>query len=92
MIKEVINNTFDWDKEIEIKLSLKDLQFIYDSIGGIPLKYYLKKHENTKFKTYCNNFEINDMYETLQKLIDKYECISDDNCDNYVVLDIVSED
>lgn len=80
MIKE-LNKNYEpnWNEEIEIKLSLRDLQLIYDCVGAVPLSYINYKHENTKFtKRYDATF-FTTVYDELDDLIVAHNGVNDES-------------
>ena len=88
MITEIKTKTNvpNWNKEIILKLTLKELQIIFDAIGDLsPNVIYEKHHDNSPFYNVIpkdNNFAlikiIDEIYEELKTIIDKYNGVLDD--------------
>lgn len=51
MIEEIKNKSItpNWNKEIKLKLNLRDLQIIYDAIGELPPNILKNKHKDSDF-------------------------------------------
>ena len=51
MIEEIKNKSIipNWNKEIKLKLNLRDLQIIYDAIGELPPDILKNKHKDSNF-------------------------------------------
>ena len=51
MIEEIKNKTItpNWNREIKLKLNLRDLQIIYDAIGELPPSILKNKHKDSDF-------------------------------------------
>lgn len=81
MIKELNrNNKTDWNEEIQIELTLADLQIIYDCVGAMPIQYLKLKHENTNFNNLSKDAELlTDIYESLHIILSEHNGINDDN-------------
>ena len=87
MIKELNKNyESNWDEKIEISLSLKDLQLIYDCVGAVPLKYLNYKHEISKFRGQYDATYFTRLYNELGDVLDYHNGITDN--DNNINLDI----
>lgn len=86
MIKE-LNRSYEpnWDENIEISLSLRDLQLIYDCIGAVPLSYLNYKHEVSKFRGKYDATYFTNLYNELDDILNYHDGITDDdvsiNCD-----------
>lgn len=82
MIKE-LNKDYkpNWDEKIELSLSLKDLQLIYDCIGAVPLKYINKKHEFSVFRDFFTANDFNNIYNNLDDILVNHNGINDESAD-----------
>lgn len=88
MITEIKTKTDvpNWDKEIILKLTLKELQIIFDAIGDLsPNVIYEKHYDDSPFYNVIpkdNNFAlikiIDEIYKELKTIIDKYNGVLDD--------------
>ena len=79
MIKELnTNKSTNWEEQIELKLSLADLQIIYDCVGAVPLRYLRNKHQNTNFDAgrYTANIVTN-IYHELEDIIFAHNGVTD---------------
>lgn len=80
MIKELGMNTEpNWNETINVSLTLKDLQYIYDCIGGVPTTYLKEKHNSTEFFNKINNADISTLYEELDYILDRHNGITDND-------------
>lgn len=81
MIKELnTNKSTNWEEQIELKLSLADLQIIYDCVGAVPIRYLSNKHQNTNFDVgrYTANIVTN-IYHELEDIIFTHNGITDND-------------
>ena len=85
MIKEIVTDTPNWDKEITLKLTLKELQIIFDAVGELSPKVMYEKHdENSPFYDAIPKNDItlikliDDVYNDLEIIVDKYNGVLDD--------------
>ena len=85
MIKEIVTDTPNWDKEITLKLTLKELQIIFDAVGELSPKVMYEKHdENSPFYNVISKNDIalikliDDAYNDLKIIVDKYDGVLDD--------------
>lgn len=74
----------NWNKEITLKLNLKDLQIIFDAVGDLAPKVIYEKHnENSPFYSVIPKTDmaliklIDDIYNDLEIIIDKYNGVLD---------------
>lgn len=95
MIRE-LNKNYEphWNEKLEISLSLRELQLIYDCIGAVPFKYINCKHEKSKFYKECTAEEFNTIYSNLDDIIRNHNGVTDDdrNVNINLELDIVGEE
>ena len=86
MIKE-LNRRYEpnWDEEIKISLSLRDLQLIYDCVGAVPFKYINYRHETTKFRRNYDARCFTTLYDELEDILTFHNGVIDSdvslNCD-----------
>ena len=80
MIKE-LNKSYEpnWDEKIEISLSLRDLQLIYDCVGAVPKKYLDYKHESSKFSRKYDATYFTGLYNELDAILDAHNGITDES-------------
>ena len=86
MIKEIKNelDTPNWDKIITLELTLKDLQIIFDAVGDLPPQVIKDKHMNSplhdimSIDTISMSNLIDEIYGSLEVIIDKYNGVLDD--------------
>ena len=80
MIKE-LNKDYkpNWDEKIEISLTLRDLQLIYDCVGAVPLKYLNYKHETSKFTKKYDATYFTSLYNELDDLLKAHNGVTDDD-------------
>lgn len=82
MIKE-LNKNYEpnWNEKIEISLSLRDLQLIYDCVGAVPLSYINYKHRDkpTKFSDKYDATLFTALYNELDDLIVAHNGINDES-------------
>lgn len=83
MIKELNKtNKTNWYEKIQLEMTLQDLQILYDCLGGVPIKYLVKKHENTSLNYIDNSIcsgIVDDLYNGLDKILSEHNGITDDN-------------
>ena len=93
MIKE-LNKDYkpNWDEKIEIGLTLRELQLIYDCVGVVPFKYINYKHEASDFYNQYSASIFSDMYDSLNDILNFHNGITDDNVsvNNDAYLEIVN--
>ena len=86
MIEEIKNKTItpNWNKEIKLKLSLRDLQIIYDAIGELSPNILKDKHKDLNFLDVEVSMDdgiaavlIDEIYSALEIVLDKYNGIID---------------
>ena len=84
MIKEIVTDTPNWDKEITLKLTLKELQIIFDAVGDLSLNVMYEKHdERSPFYDVIPKNDvaliklIDDIYNDLETIVDKYNGVLD---------------
>ena len=92
MIKELNRNyKTDWNEEIKLSLSLRELQLIYDCIGAVPLNYIDYKHGASRFKNEYDADTLCDIYNDLDELIIAHNGLSDTdsslNCDKVLMIE-----
>lgn len=85
MIKEIVTSVPNWDKEITLKLTLKELQIIFDAVGDLSPKVMREKHdEHSPFYVAIPKNDIalikliDETYNDLEVIIDKYDGVLDD--------------
>ena len=80
MIKE-LNKSYEpnWDEKIEIGLSLKDLQLIYDCVGAVPLKYLNAKHIVSKFANKYDTTYLTCLYNELDDILNSHNGVTDND-------------
>lgn len=79
MIKDITNgkNNF-WDKEINLSLSLRDLQIIYDAVAELPFNRLRMMHETTSFKEELKDVRLLDnIFGELEDILIDYHGIVD---------------
>ena len=88
MVKELNRDCEpNWDEKIEISLSLRDLQLIYDCIGGVPLNYLNHKHKTSKFLNKYDATYFTRLYNELDEILNFHNGIVDeDTTINYAEL------
>ena len=84
----------DWTKKINLSVSLRDLQIIYDCIGAVPSKYLELKHKNTRFPITEFSELINHMYDEIDCILDRHNAITDydSNINNNVELEVINNE
>ena len=85
MITEIVTDTPNWDKEITLKLTLKELQIIFDAVGDLSPKVMREKHdEHSPFYNVIPESDIalikliDNTYNDLEIIINKYNGVLDD--------------
>ena len=80
MIKE-LNKSYspNWNERIEISLTLKDLQLIYDCVGAVPKKYLDYKHETSRFKKEYDAPYFTALYNELDEILNFHNGITDES-------------
>ena len=80
MIKE-LNKSYEpnWDEKIEISLSLRDLQLIYDCVGAVPLKYLNAKHIVSKFANKYDATYFTCLYNELDDVLNAHNGVTDND-------------
>lgn len=81
MIKESNRiETPNWEENIQLEMSLADLQIIYDCIGAVPLSYLKAKHKNTNFEVKCYSANVfNEIYNELDEVVVRHNGITDND-------------
>ena len=83
MIREINrNNIADWNEKIQIEITLKDLQMLYDCVGSIPFMYIKSRHKDTKFGQYIEitgSKVFTDLYNGLDEIITEHNGVKDDD-------------
>ena len=95
MIEEIKTKSIfpNWNKEIKLKLNLRDLQIIYDAIGELPPNILKNKHKDSDFLDTTVSVDntkviapiddtiaavlIDEIYSALEIILDKYNGIID---------------
>ena len=82
MIRE-LNKSYEpnWDEKIEISLSLRDLQLIYNCVGAVPLKYLNTKHIVSKFAKKYDATYLTCLYNELDDLLKVHNGVTDNDFD-----------
>ena len=97
MIKE-LNKSYEpnWDEKIELSLSLRDLQLIYDCFGAVPLKFLNYKHEVSKFANKYDAKYFTNLYEELDDILYSHNGVTDNdvsiNNDIHIQFNIIGGD
>lgn len=84
MIRELKETDIpNWDEIITLQLTLKDLQILFDAIGGIPPRVLKEKHEQSSLHDVIFESEISasklidKIYSELEDIIDKHNGVLD---------------
>lgn len=95
MIKELgVVDEADWNKKIQIELSVADLQIIYDCVGAVPLKYLNLKHKDNIFYNKYDATIFNNIYTRLDDILFRHNGLTDNesNVNIDIELDIIGEE
>ena len=84
MITEIVTDMPNWDKEIILKLTLKELQIIFDAVGNLSPKTIYEKHdEHSSFYDIIPKNDIalikliDEAYDDLEVIINKHNGVLD---------------
>lgn len=84
MITEIVTDVPNWNKEITLKLTLKELQIIFDAVGDLSSKVMYEKHDKHSsfydviFKNDISLIKlIDDVYNDLEIIVNKYNGVLD---------------